>query len=76
MVVYAMYIPGLFSFEVWPKVRVCKLSRILTIMKSAVRSSVKVRRTFKSPSNFTACVCQNCKGQQPPPVQSLSFLAV
>ena len=44
--------------------------------KSAVRSSVKVRRTFKSSLNFTACIYQNCKGQQPPPVQSQSFLAV
>ena len=30
----------------------------------------------QSSSNFTACVCQNCKGQQLPPVQSHSFLAV
>jgi len=55
------------QFEVQPKVWVRKLPRILTNLKSAVRSSVKVWRTFKSSSNFTACVCQNCKGQQPPP---------
>ena len=55
------------SVEVWPKVWVHKLSRIVTSLKSAVRSSVKLQRTFKSLSNLTACVCQNCKGQQPPP---------
>jgi hypothetical protein len=64
------------SVEVWPKVWVHKLSRIVTSLKSAVRSSVKLQRTFKSLSNLTACVCQNCKGQQPPPVQLHSFLAV
>jgi hypothetical protein len=45
-------------------------------LKSAFRSSVEVRRTFKNLSSFTACVCQNCKTQQPPPVQSHSSLAV
>jgi len=54
------------QFEVRPKVWVRKLSRILTNLKSVVRSS----------SNFTACLCQSCKGQQTPPVQSHSFLAV
>jgi len=44
-----------------------KLSRISTNLKSAVWSSVKVRWTFKNSSNLTACICQNCKGQQPPP---------
>ena len=63
-------------FEVRPKVWVRELSRISTNFKSAVQSSVKVRRTFKSCSNFTACIYQNCKGQQPPPVWSHSFLAV
>jgi hypothetical protein len=64
------------QFEVRPKVWVRRLSRIQTNMKSAVRSSVRDQRIFRSSSNFTACVCQNCKGQQPPPVQSHSFLAV
>ena len=59
-----------------PKVQVRKLSRISTNLKSAVRSLVKVRQISKSSSSFTACVCLNCKGQQPPPVQSHSFLAV
>ena len=40
------------QFEVRPKVRVRKLSRIATNLISAVRSSVKVRQTFKSSSNF------------------------
>ena len=48
----------------------------LTNLKSVVWSLVKVRRTLKSLSNLTAYVCQNCKRQQPPPVQSHSFLAV
>ena len=37
----------------------------------------KCRSEFgETSSNFTTCVCQNCKGQLPPPVQSHSFLAV
>lgn len=46
------------QFENRPKVQVRKLSRILTTFKSAVWSSVRVRRTFKRLSNFTACICQ------------------
>jgi len=64
------------QFQVRPKIRIRKFSRILTNFKSAVRSSVKVWRTPKSSSNFAACIRQNCKGQQPLPVQSHSFLAV
>jgi len=58
-----VYQSGLFSSRFGQKFGF-ELSRILTNLKSAVRSLVK------------ACVCQNCKGQQPHPVQSHSFLAV
>jgi len=54
------------QFEVRPKVRVRELSRILTNLKSAVRSSVKVRRTLQHASVKI--------GQQPPQFRPTLFL--
>jgi len=64
------------SVKVRPKVRVRELLRILTSLKSAVRSSVKVRRTFIISSNFTAFSVKIARDSSTPPVQSHSFLAV
>jgi len=53
---------GLFSLRFGQKFKFANFHTHLTNLKSAARSSVKVWQTFKSSSNFTACVCQKCKG--------------
>ena len=72
--IHRICIPRVVQFEVRSKVWVRELSQTLTNLKVPFGIRSEFDELLKVQSNFTACVCQNDKGEQPPPVHS--FLAV